>query len=460
MNFIKPVLPRGTPDFPPEVMVKRNYILNIIRAAFEKYGFLPLETPAMENLSVLSGKYGDEGDQLLFKILNSGDFLARIDKDEQNFNDYGRLTQQISEKGLRYDLTVPFARYVAMNQHDIQFPFKRYQIQPVWRADRPQKGRYREFYQCDADVICTDSLLCEAEISQLVHEVFQNLGLRDYVLKVNNRKILEGIAESAGNKKRAAEFFVLLDKLDKIGIDQLKQLLLENNFHQEFITHVEEIIAMEGDFHQKLDYLENKFSKNETAKAGLTEIRKFFEYQEISGEGVKKTELDISLARGLSYYTGMILEVKATNVSIGSIGGGGRYDNLAGVFGLPGMSGVGFSFGIDRIYDVMQELNLFADRHLPSTNILITNFDQHTEKYAFHILTELRKANIPTEMYPDPVKIKKQLNYANKKGIPFVLMIGSEEIKKGVCSMKDMIRGDQEELTLVEVIEKMNRIRG
>ncbi|MBR9999446.1 MAG: histidine--tRNA ligase [Cyclobacteriaceae bacterium] len=458
MNTIKPALPRGTRDFPPDVMVKRNFILNIIRAAFEKYGFLPLETPAMENLSVLSGKYGDEGDQLLFKILNSGDFMAKVDNDEKTFLDYGKLTPQISEKGLRYDLTVPFARYVAMNQHDIVFPFKRYQIQPVWRADRPQKGRYREFFQCDADVIGTDSLLCEAEIAILVHEVFHNLGLRDYVLKVNNRKILEGIAESAGDKKRAGEFFVLLDKLDKIGLHHLKELLEENRFHRDFIARIERIITLTGDHQHKLDFLERNMSGSEMAREGVGEIRKFFEYLESLEDGIKQTELDISLARGLSYYTGMILEVKATGVRIGSIGGGGRYDNLAGVFGLPGMSGVGFSFGIDRIFDVMEELNLFSDHNLPATKILITNFDPETEKYAFQILSKLRRADIRAELFPDPVKIKKQLNYANKREIPFVLMIGSEELKKGVCSLKDMNRGEQEELTIDALIEKMNRI--
>ena len=458
MNSIKPALPRGTRDFPPEVMVKRNFILNTIRDAFEKYGFLPLETPAMENLSVLTGKYGEEGDQLLFKILNSGDYLAKVEKKGQNIADYNLLTSQISEKGLRYDLTVPFARYVVMNHHAIVFPFKRYQIQPVWRADRPQKGRYREFYQCDADIIGTDSLLCEAEIALLVHEVFLNLGVADYVLKVNNRKILEGIAETAGDQARAGEFFVLLDKLDKIGIENLKKLLKENQFHGEFITRVEEIIAFEGVPKEKVKFLKNKLEGCDTGWMGIQEIEQFLNYMEsLNPEELPNIELDITLARGLSYYTGMILEAKSTRVRIGSIGGGGRYDNLAGVFGLPDMSGVGFSFGIDRIYDVMEELNLFSDRDLPATQILITNFDKETENFAFMILSKLRKNNIRAELYPDPVKIKKQLNYANKKGIPFVLMIGSEELKKGVCSLKDMKDGRQEELTVEEVIDKMGR---
>ncbi len=458
MNNIKPALPRGTRDFPPEVMVKRNFILNTIRAAFEKYGFLPLETPAMENLSVLTGKYGEEGDQLLFKILNSGDYLSKVEKKEKVIKDYNLLTSQISEKGLRYDLTVPFARYVVMNRHDIIFPFKRYQIQPVWRADRPQKGRYREFYQCDADVIGTNSLLCEAEIALLVHEVFMNLGLADYVLKINNRKILEGIAEAAGDQTRAGEFFVLLDKLDKIGLESLKNLLKENQFHEAFIKQVEEIIAFVGEPKNKLRFLRNKLKEGEAGWTGIQEIEQFYKYLEsLNPEEFPNIELDFTLARGLSYYTGMILEAKSTSVRIGSIGGGGRYDNLAGVFGMPDMSGVGFSFGIDRIYDVMDELNLFSDRDLPSTQILITNFDEASENFAFNILSRLRKNNIRAELYPDHVKIKKQLNYANKKGIPFVLMIGSEELKKGVCSLKDMKNGHQEELTVEEIIGKMDR---
>jgi len=459
MNVIKPTLPRGTRDFPPVVMVKRNFILNTIRDAFEKYGFLPLETPAMENLSVLTGKYGEEGDQLLFKILNSGDYLARVDKQAPGFADYSLLTPQISEKGLRYDLTVPFARYVVMNRHEIVFPFKRYQIQPVWRADRPQKGRYREFYQCDADVIGTDSLICEAEIALLVHEVFTNLGLADYVLKVNNRKILEGIAEVAGDPARAGEFFVFLDKLDKIGMENLKSLLEENQFSTDFINRVEEIIAYTGEPAEKLKFLKEKLQGSAAGLKGIHEIELFYRYLgNINTEEMPEVELDITLARGLSYYTGMILEAKSISVRIGSIGGGGRYDNLAGVFGLPGMSGVGFSFGIDRIYDVMEELHLFSGRQLLSTQILITNFDVNTEKEAFKILFQLRKNNIRAELFPDPVKIKKQLNYANKKGIPFVLMIGSEELKKGVCSLKDMSDGKQEELTVAQVIDKMNRI--
>lgn len=459
MNVLKPALPRGTRDFPPAVMVKRNFILNTIREAFERYGFLPLETPAMENLSVLTGKYGEEGDQLLFKILNSGDYLARVDKREQGFKDYNQLTPQISEKGLRYDLTVPFARYVVMNQHDIVFPFKRYQIQPVWRADRPQKGRYREFYQCDADVIGSDSLLCEAEIALLVHDVFANLGLRDYVLKVNSRKILEGIAEAAGDPDRAGEFFVLLDKLDKIGIENLKKLLADNQFEKEFIDRVGEIISFTGDPSEKLRILKEKLKSSEAGWMGIHEIEQFLRYLEnINQKERPEVEFDITLARGLSYYTGMILEAKSTRVRIGSMGGGGRYDNLTGVFGLPDMSGVGFSFGIDRIYDVMEESHLFSDRHLLSTQIMITNFDEYTEKEAFKVLVQLRKNNIRAELFPDSVKIKKQLNYANKKGIPFVLMIGSEELKKGVCSLKNMSDGKQEELTVAQVIDKMGSI--
>jgi histidyl-tRNA synthetase len=459
MGFIKPALPRGTRDFPPEVMVKRNFILNTIRETFEKYGFLPLETPAMENLPVLTGKYGEEGDQLLYKILNTGDYLANVGKEDRSLEDYNVLTSRICEKGLRYDLTVPFARYVVMNRHDLVFPFKRYQIQPVWRADRPQKGRYREFYQCDADVIGSDSLLCEADIALLVHEVYSNLGMVDYVLKVNNRKILEGIAETAGSPDRAGDFFVLLDKLDKIGLENLKKLLKENQFDEQFCNRVEEIITLTGTSREKLNSLKNKLAGSDAGRRGIMETERLFSYFEsINSEEMPVIDLDITLARGLSYYTGMILEAKSTRVRIGSIGGGGRYDNLTGVFGLPDLSGVGFSFGIDRIYDAMQELNLFSNRNLPATQILITNFDEDTEKTAFSILIQLRRNNIRAELYPDHVRIKKQLNYANKKGIPFVLMIGSEELKKGICSLKDMRDGKQEELTVPQVLDKMGRI--
>jgi histidyl-tRNA synthetase len=456
--MIKPALPRGTRDFSPEVMVRRNHILNTIRSVFEKYGFLPLETPALENLSVLTGKYGEEGDQLLFKILNSGDFLSKVDPKGKSLHDYNFLTQKISEKGLRYDLTVPFARYVVMNRHEILFPFKRYQIQPVWRADRPQKGRYREFYQCDADIIGSNSLICEADITLLVHDVFTDLGMKEYTLKVNNRKILEGIAESAGAKNRADEFFILLDKLDKIGPENLRKLLGDNNFPSDFIDRVEKIISYQGDTRAKLEFLGNNGLNEGIGREGLDEMQQYFTYIESLGNRHLPVELDITLARGLSYYTGMILEAKSTRVRIGSLGGGGRYDNLTGVFGLPEVSGVGFSFGIDRIFDVMEDQRLFAELHLPVTQVLVTNFDENTERHAFKILLELRNAGIRAELYPDQVKIKKQLNYANKKGIPFVLMIGSEELEKGVYALKDMQSGNQEELSLRALIDKIIHI--
>ena len=457
MSSIKPSLPRGTRDFPPDVMVRRNFILNTIRKAFEKYGFLPLETPALENLSVLKGKYGDEGDQLLFKILNSGNFLSKVDQNSEVIQNYNLLINQISEKGLRYDLTVPLARYVVMNRHEIVFPFKRYQIQPVWRADRPQKGRYREFFQCDADIIGTNSVICEAEIAMLVHEVFDILGIKDYVLKINNRKILEGIAEIGGDISRANEFFVILDKLDKIGIDNFRAILKESGFSSDFINNVDGVVSFQGDNKAKIDFLKDNLNSSKVAMEGIQEIIQFFDYAKSLGVRMSNIDFDITLARGLSYYTGIILETISNRIRIGSIGGGGRYDNLTGVFGLPDMSGVGFSFGIDRIYDVMQELNLFSNQHLHTTQVLITNFDSNTEKLALTFLSKLRKADIKAEIFPDKLKLKKQLNYANKKDIQFVLMIGSEEFNKGVCTLKEMKTGKQKELTIEEVIDKITK---
>ncbi len=454
MSFIKPTLPRGTRDFSPEVMVRRNYILQTIKRTFEKFGFLPLETPAIENLSVLTGKYGDEGDQLLFKILNSGNFLKGISP--ESLEDHVSLTSRISDKGLRYDLTVPFARYVVMNRGDIAFPFKRYQMQPVWRADRPQKGRYREFYQCDADVIGTDSLICEAEIAMMVQEVFNLLGMSGYRLKINSRKILEGIAEVAGDKKKADTFFVILDKLDKIGIIRVKEILSDSGFSNLFISKIEKIVGFTGDNIDKLAFMLDQLKGTARGETGIGEVQRTLDHVESLGGDLSKVDFDFTLARGLSYYTGVIFEAQATGVNIGSIGGGGRYDNLTGVFGLPQMPGVGFSFGIDRVYDVMDELDLFSSGISRMTDVLITNFDPDTEKFLLHTVSQLRKAGIKAEIYPDQAKLKKQLNYANKKNIPYVLMIGSEEMKKGIGSLKNMKTGKQKEIPMEKVVRELS----
>jgi len=453
--MIKPSLPRGTRDYPPTVMVKRNIIIKTIKDTFEKFGFLPLETPAMENLSVLTGKYGDEGDKLLFKVLNSGNYLEKVDEEERSSFDSNALSVRISEKGLKYDLTVPFARYVVMNRNEITLPFKRYQVQPVWRADRPQKGRYREFYQCDADVVGTKSLICEAEIALMVHEVFTRLGLNDYVLKFNSRKILEGIIEVSGESDKSEVFFTILDKLDKIGFDSVINELKGKEFSKSFIEKVSFIIGTSGTNKVKLDLIKPLLMSSKIGLEGVEEIESVISYiNSLVGE-MSEIEFDLTLARGLSYYTGIIFEARALNVKIGSIGGGGRYDNLTGVFGWPDLSGVGFSFGIDRIYDVMEELELFDSQKIGSTQVLITNFDSNAEKFALRILTKLRESDIKAEIFPDNVKLKKQLNYANKKNIPYVLMIGSEELKKGIFTLKDMVTGPQEEISIDEVIQKI-----
>jgi histidyl-tRNA synthetase len=455
--MIQPSLPRGMRDFPPEVTVKRNFIFKTIRQTFEKFGFLPMETPCMENLSVLTGKYGDEGDKLLFKVLNSGDYLSKLEDKDQLLSDVNLFSSKISEKGLRYDLTVPFARYVVMNRNNIVLPFKRYQIQPVWRADRPQKGRYREFYQCDADVIGTKSLICEAEIILMVHEAFANLGLNEYILKFNSRKILEGIAEIAGESERAQMFFVAMDKLDKIGIDGVCEELKSRDFNSSFIESLKEIINFKGGSNQKVEFLKRLLKDSEIGMAGLEEVEKVLFYINSFVGEMSEIEFDFTLARGLSYYTGIIFEAYASNVKIGSIGGGGRYDNLTGVFGWPEVSGVGFSFGIERIYDVMEELSLFESQELISTEILIANFEENTEKFALRMLTKLRNAGINSEIYPDVVKLKKQLNYANKKNIPYVLIIGPDELKKAVCTLKNMVTGVQEELSIESLIQKFSK---
>lgn len=452
--MIKPSIPRGMRDFSPEVTVKRNIIFKTIRESFERFGFLPLETPSMENLSVLTGKYGEEGDKLLFRVLNSGDYLSKVGDLDELRTDTGKFTSRISEKGLRYDLTVPFARYVVMNRNEITLPFKRYQIQPVWRADRPQKGRYREFYQCDADIIGTQSLICEAEICIMVHEIFSRLGLGEYVLKINSRKILEGIVQIAGEADRSEDFFIALDKMDKIGEDGVINELKRMHFGDSFITRISEILAFKGGNKEKMDFLGDILGDSEKGLSGLKEVEKVLYYVGSLAAEMSELEFDFTLARGLSYYTGITFEARALNVQIGSIGGGGRYDNLTGIFGWPEISGVGFSFGIDRIYDVMEELDLFQSQELTSTQILIANFEENAEKFALRILSKIRNAGINAEIYPDRMKLKKQLNYANKKNIPYVLIIGPDELKKAVCTLKTMETGEQEELSIEGLMEK------
>jgi len=454
MSKQKPTLPRGTRDFSPNTMVKRNHILSTIQSVFENYGYLPLETPALENLSVLTGKYGEEGDKLLFKILDSGNFLSKLKGDPQDLG-YKYLTPKISEKGLRYDLTVPFARYVVMNQHEIAFPFKRYQMQPVWRADRPQKGRYREFFQCDADVVGTKSLTCEAEIVRMVEDVFDRLKI-DVVTKINSRKILEGITEILGAKGKEQTFFVTIDKLDKIGNEKVLEELADAGFNSSSLKKVNEILNIKSSNSEKINYLENLLSSSVRGMEGLHEIKEVLTFSSDMGSDNKKLEFDITLARGLSYYTGVIIEVKAEGIVMGSIGGGGRYDDLTGVFGLEDLSGVGFSFGIDRIFDVMTELNLFPELSDRTTKVLITSFDPELQKYGLGLLNKLRHEGISSEIYPDPVKLKKQLNYANKKGIPFVVLIGRDEIEKGIYTLKNMISGEQIEVEVDALLQAIN----
>lgn len=452
----KPTLPKGTRDFGPAVMAKRQFILNTIRSVFQIFGFQPLETPAMENLSTLTGKYGEEGDQLLFKILNSGDFLKDIPGSKLEARNSKLLTSHISEKGLRYDLTVPFARYVVMNRNEVSFPFKRYQIQPVWRADRPQKGRYREFYQCDADVVGTNSLICEAEIILMIKDVFKGLGIKDYTIKINHRGILSGIAETIGSKENETALFVAIDKLDKIGEEKVKEELRGKNFPEQSLNSLFDILNKKGSTSEKLAALESTFDRSVNGKKGTADLRKILGLLMHYNANDDNVEFDISLARGLSYYTGCIFEVKINNVAIGSVSGGGRYDNLTQAFGdKENLSGVGFSFGVDRIYDAMEELKLFPkDAHV-SSKVLICHFDEESLRYGLSVLTNLRTNGIPAEIYPDITKLKKQLDFANKKGIPFTVVIGSDEMKTGLLPCKDMNLGEQEKLTIEEIIQKL-----
>ena len=450
----KPSIPKGTRDFSPIEMAKRNYIFNTIREVFTLYGFQQIETPAMENLSTLLGKYGEEGDKLLFKILNSGDYLKDAPAEMLESRDSVHLTSRISEKGLRYDLTVPFARYVVQHRNELQMPFKRYQIQPVWRADRPQKGRYREFYQCDADVVGSDSLLNEVELVALINEVFHRFGVR-VVIKLNNRKILSGIAEVIGAPDKLIDITVAIDKMDKIGLDNVNAELREKGLTDEALAILQPLLTMSGTNDEKLSTLRTLLGNSAEGQKGIDEMQFVLEHAgELNLES--EVELDVSLARGLNYYTGTILEVKALDVAIGSITGGGRYDNLTGVFGMPGLSGVGFSFGADRIFDVLNALDLYPADTLASAKVLFINFGEREASAALKHIMQLRAAGISAELYPDAAKMKKQMAYANERNTPFVAMVGEQELADGTIAVKDMTTGQQESLTIGQMIEKLS----
>ncbi|MBX7124283.1 MAG: histidine--tRNA ligase [Cyclobacteriaceae bacterium] len=452
----KPTLPKGTRDFGPAQMAKRQFIFASIRSIFQKFGFLPLETPAMENLSTLTGKYGEEGDQLLFKILNSGDFLKDVPADKLVARDSRSITFDIAEKGLRYDLTVPFARYVVMNRHEITFPFKRYQIQPVWRADRPQKGRYREFYQCDADVVGTDSLFCEVEIILMIREAFAALGITDYSIKINHRGVLGGLADLAGAGDQQTSLFVAIDKLDKIGEEKVKEELVARGFSPNSLTPVFQLLNAQGTTADKLALLDGTFSQSAAGQKGIAELRQMLDLLRAYGASEDHVEFDVALARGLSYYTGCIFEVKIHNVAIGSVCGGGRYDNLTAVFdGKEKSSGVGISFGIDRIYDAMEELQLFPARTQISTKVLIAHFDAASHSYGLGVLRALREAGIASEIYPDESKLKKQLEYADRKLIPYTIVIGPDEVRTGQLTLKVMGTGEQQALPITDIIHRV-----
>ncbi|MGB5988150.1 MAG: histidine--tRNA ligase [Marinifilaceae bacterium] len=449
----KPSIPKGTRDFSPEIMVKRNYIFDTIKSVFRLYGYMPLETPSMENLSTLMGKYGEEGDKLLFKVLNSGDYLSKVRDENLQEKNSIKLTNKISEKGLRYDLTVPFARYVVQHQNEITFPFKRYQIQPVWRADRPQRGRYREFYQCDVDVVGSNSLLNELELIQIVDEVYRRLNL-NVVVKLNNRKILAGIAEVMGQADKIIDITVAMDKLDKIGLENVNKELAEKGIDQESIDKLQPIINLAGSNSDKLSTIETILKDSETGLKGVEELRTVFNYIE-SLDIKTEIELDLTLARGLNYYTGAIFEVKALDAAMGSITGGGRYDDLTGIFGLKNVSGVGISFGADRIFDVMEQLEVFPNEATVSTKIMFVNFGEKEEAFCLPMLNKLRQEGISSEIYPDAAKMKKQMNYANNKNISYVVMVGESEIEENLYSLKDMTTGEQIKLTAEELINKL-----
>jgi histidyl-tRNA synthetase len=447
----KPNIPKGTRDFGPQEMARRNYIFNTIRQVYALYGFQQIETPAMENLSTLMGKYGEEGDKLLFKILNSGDFLRGIGEEDLNNGATGKLASQLCEKGLRYDLTVPFARYVVQHRDELTLPFRRYQIQPVWRADRPQKGRYREFYQCDADVVGSDSLINEVELMQIVDTVFNRFGIR-VCIKINNSKILTGIAEMIGEADRIVDITVAIDKLDKIGLEKVNEELRANGLSEDAIQKLQPIINLSGTNQEKMATMRQALAQSEIGLKGIDEVE--FVLNHLSGLS-SQVELDLTLARGLNYYTGCIFEVKALDVQIGSITGGGRYDNLTGIFGMPGISGVGISFGADRIYDVLNQLELYPEEVTTATQILFINFGEKETEYCLPILSDLRAAGIRAEIYPDAAKMKKQMQYANVKAVPFVALVGENEMSAGMVTLKNMTTGEQQMVPAAELLSHL-----
>lgn len=453
----KPSIPKGTRDFNPEQVAKRNYIFSTIKSQFERFGFQPIETPSFENSDTLMGKYGEEGDRLIFKILNSGDYLSKVDDALYREKNSNATTPKISEKALRYDLTVPFARYVVQHQNEIEFPFKRYQIQPVWRADRPQKGRFREFYQCDADVVGSDSLLQEVEFIQLYDSVFSALKLEGVTIKINNRKILSGIAEVIGASDKLIDFTVALDKLDKIGEEKVKEEMLAKGISQEGIEKLQPLFSISGSFESQIDSLKGILSTSEEGAKGIEELSTI--NKTISALGLKTAtlQLDVTLARGLNYYTGAIFEVAAPKgVKMGSIGGGGRYDDLTGIFGLKNVSGVGISFGLDRIYLVLEELNLFPDTITKSTEVLFINFGDNEALACLKAVQSLREHAVNAELYPDAAKMKKQMNYANRRAIPFVVLVGEEELKNNSFTLKNMATGEQTTLNLEQLVAKLS----
>lgn len=453
MNAPKPTIPKGTRDFSPLEMSKRNYIFNTIRSVYSLYGFKQIETPAMETLQTLLGKYGEEGDKLLFKILNSGDYLNKIDKEALLEGNSPKLSSKLCEKGLRYDLTVPFARFVVMHRDELQMPFKRYQIQPVWRADRPQKGRYREFYQCDADIVGSNSLMNEVELMQIIDTVFTRFGIK-VLIKINNRKILSGIAEYINEADKIVDITVAIDKLDKIGLDNVNAELAADGLSSEAIEKLQPIITLSGTNEEKLATMSNILKGSEAGMKGVEELNYILNMLKQCGLN-NEVEFDLTLARGLNYYTGAIFEVKACDVQIGSITGGGRYDNLTGIFGMPGISGVGISFGADRIYDVLNTLDLYPENAMSNTQLLFINFGEKETAYCMPIAAKAREAGVATEIYPDAVKMKKQMSYANSNGVRFVAMAGENEINEQKITLKDMTTGEQSLVTTDELIEKV-----
>ena len=449
----KPSIPKGTRDFSPEEMMRRNFIFDTIKEIFQRFGYLPIETPAMENLSTLTGKYGEEGDRLLFKILNSGDYLKKTNEEDFESPNLNKLAVKICEKGLRYDLTVPFARYIVQNRNDITFPFKRYQIQPVWRADRPQRGRYREFYQCDVDVIGSNSLINEVELVLIIDEVFNKLGI-ETIIKINNRKILSGIAEVIGEADKMIDITIAIDKLEKIGLEKVNEELSAKGLSKKAIEKLQPILNLEGILQEKFPKLQEILKDSKIGMEGIEELMTVLRY--LKDLKLKnKWTFDLTLARGLNYYTGAIFEVVAKDIKFGSICGGGRYDDLTGIFGLPEVSGVGISFGADRVYDVMNELNLFPEESSTTSKVMFVNFGKEEEKYCLKLLKKIRESGISSELYPDSAKMKKQMKYADNKNIPYVILVGENEMKNNLITVKDMQSGEQTETSLKKFIEKI-----